>query len=405
MKVISMRSEKNLKLEKILKNTTIVFVGLFILSLIFSGSLSNWFGERIKEYATSLGQSRQAQEMSALSDYTTSMFIGDIQIAMALVALTFGICYVYVSSKINKDLLIAGLAVLIIFDLFRISERGSEYVEASLINNQFEEPDYIKVIKQQDAKEPYRIINLKQDGSYGSLAANLNYNVYFQQEDFYGYSAAKPRTYQDLIEAAGVVNLTLFRMLGVKYVVLDRQFNQEGFVPIQQSKSTFVYNNTSALPRIYFVDSVAQKTPVEILNEIKTNSFDPKKLAFVENMDFKFDKCDSTSKAKITEYKDESLTADVTASSNNFLFFGTTYLPSWHAFVDGKEIQTHKTDYGFIGIVVPQGKHKIEFVYDPKVFEIGKTLSIILNILLFGELIFAVFMSKKKSVKVTAENA
>ena len=403
MKILSLRDEKNVKLEKALKNTAIVFAALFVLTLILSGSLSNWFSDRVKDYATSLGQSQNSQYFTALSDYMTDMFKGDVQVAMALLALTFGLAYAYAASKIKKDLLIAGLAVLIVFDLFRISGRGSEYYDAAAIDSQFSEPDYISEIKKQNTKEPYRIYNLKQDGSYGSIGANLNFNVYFQQEDFYGYSSAKPRSYQDLLDAAGAVNVTLWRMLGVKYIVTDRPFTPNGLVPIHQSGKTYVYNNTYALPRVYFVDSVAQKTPVEILDQIKNDSFDPKKVAFVENLDFKYDKCDSTATSTITDYKDESLTADVSATGNNFMFFGTTYLPGWHAYVDGNETTTYKTNYGFIGIVVPKGKHKVEFVYDPQVFEIGKNLSMILNILLFGGIIVTVYLSKKKKVQPPAE--
>ena len=405
MKLISMRKERNLKLEKVLRNTAIVFAGLLILSFLLGGSLSGWFSQRVKDYATSLQQSQNTQYFNALSEYITNMFISDLHIALTLVALTFGICYFYVISKINKELLVTGIAILIIFDLFRIGERGSNYVASSDVNRLFSEPDYIVAIKQKSIKEPYRIFNIKQDGSYGSINANLDFHVYFMEEDFFGYSAVKPRTFQDIVETVGPVNPTLWRMLGVKFVITQQPFNLPGMTPILQTKDTFVYSNNQALPRVYFVDSVAEKSPMEMLTLMKNNSFDPKKLAFVDKLDFNFNKADSNCTSVITQYKDESVTLDVNATGNNFLFFGDTYLPGWKAFIDGKTVKTHKADYGFIGIIVPQGKHKVEFVYDPEVFEIGKTASLILNILLFGGIIVTVFVSKKKTGKVTAENA
>jgi uncharacterized membrane protein YfhO len=206
------------------------------------------------------------------------------------------------------------------------------------------------------------------------------------------------------METVGPANFTLWRMLGVKYVVTDRPFPFEHFTQISVSpdSSTIVNRNNGVLPRIYFVDNVEEKSSVDILNAVKNNLFDPKKLAFVNKLDFKFDKGDSTNTANITLYKDEHVTAEVNASGNNFLFFGSTYLPGWKALVDGSSTIIQKTNHGFQGIVVPKGKHKVEFIYEPKSFAAGKYLSLILNLLLLGGLGFAFYelMKKKAADKI-----
>jgi hypothetical protein len=400
MKVISLREEKNLKMENILKYTAIAFAGLFVVVLLLSGSFGDMFAQRLNDFISGLGKSQreqqEAQTYKALSEYMKSMFTGDLLIGFALLALTFGLIYAYVKAKLNKELFVAAIAILIIFDLFRIGERGATYTDAASINNMFTEPNYISVIKKQNDNEPHRLLNLKQDGSMGSFAQNANFNVYFLQEDFFGYSAAKPRSFQDMMDVIGPVNPTLWKMLGVKYLITDRPYQPEGFTNIYQSQNEFIVRNDKALPRLYFVDSVAQKAGIGVINEIKNNSFDPKKVAYVEKLDFKFDKSDSTSVAKITQYKDEVITAEVSAKGNNFLFYGTTFLPGWKAFIDGAPAQVHKANYGFQGIIVPQGKHKVEFVYEPKGFTAGKYASLILNVLLFGGLGYMVFVSKKK---------
>lgn len=396
MKIISLREDKNSKMEKGLRYTTITFAALFFLSLVLSGSLTSWFTQRVNDHAATLGQSEDAQMFTAFADYISSMFTGDLTIALALLALTFGLSYAYVTSKLNKELFIAGLVVLVLFDLFRIGNRGASYVDAEQINQIFTQPEYISVIKHQQEKDPYRILNLKRQGM-GSISYNANMNVYFLQEDLSGYSAVKPRSYQDIVETVGPANYTLWRMLGVKYIVTDKLFPFEHFTTLSMSQdsTTFVNRNNDALPRVYFVDTVGQKTSVEVLSAIKANSFDPKKVAFVDKLDFKIDKGDSTNSVIITEYKDERLTAGTNSRGNNFLFFGTTYLPGWKAFIDGAETKIHKTNYGFQGIVVPQGKHKVEFIYEPKSFVIGKYLSILLNILMFSGLAFVFYKNRK----------
>lgn len=399
MELINLRENKNPNIEKGIKITATIFTGLFVISLLFSSGIASWFTERIITYSNSLGNSQQAQMFNALQKYMSDMFVGDLQIAFALLSLSFWISFAYLTFKINKEIFVLTLSLFIIFDLFRISNRAAVYEDISYINELFKKPDYISVIEQQNEKEPYRIINLKQDGSLGSIAQNSNFNVYFLQEDFYGYSAAKPRSYQDLMDVIGPTNYTLWKMLGVKYLVTSKPFPFEFFTTIYTSpdSTTFVHRSDSSLLRIYFVDRVEEKPALDLLNAIKGNQFDPKEVAFVEKLDFKTDKPGKDSYSKIIEYKDEYLSAEVNATGNNFLFHGTTYMPGWKAYIDGVETKVYKTNHGFQGILVPAGKHKVEFIYEPAGFVLGKYMSLIINVLLLGGIIVLVIVKKKNN--------
>jgi len=398
MELFKLREQKNPGVEKGIRITAIVFSGLFLFALLFSSGVASWFTERVTEYSSSLGNSQQAQMFNALQKYMSDMFVGDLIIAFAVLALSFWIAYAYLTLKVNKELLILSLSLLVLFDLFRISSRGAVYEDINYINQLFQKPDYISVIKQQNEKEPYRIINLKQDGSLGSISQNSNFNVYFLQEDFYGYSAAKPRSYQDLMDVVGPTNYTLWKMLGVKYLVTNKPFPFEFFTTIYSSpdSTTFVHRSDSSLSRIYFVDRVDSKPAIELLNAIKANTFDPKEVAFVEDPNLKTDKPGKDAYANITEYKDEYVSADVNSTGNNFLFHGTTFMPGWKAYIDGTETKVYKANHGFQGIIVPNGKHKVEFIYKPAGFVFGKYTSLVLNILLLGGIIVLVFVKKKK---------
>jgi uncharacterized membrane protein YfhO len=163
-----------------------------------------------------------------------------------------------------------------------------------------------------------------------------------------------------------------------------------------------VYKSVKALPRAYFVDSVAVKSSKEFFEALKLGTFNPKKVAFTDMIDFKFDKTDSTVYSKITGYSDERLNVDVNTNGNNFLVFSTNYMPTgWKALIDGAETKIIKTNHTFMGIVVPKGKHKIEFVYAPSNFFIGKYLSLVLNILLLGGL--AMITIKRRKEKMSNE--
>lgn len=400
MKIISLKEFKDNRTIKIIKNSAFVFTGLFVLSLVLKGSLSDWFVGRVSDYTTVIQQSQpqMAQQFTALSSYMSDMFTSDLLIALALLAITFWLAYSYINSKISRDIFVIAVIALTILDLFRIDSRGEKYVDNPDIKNMFNTPDYVTAIKKQNDKEPFRMLNIKQDRSLGSFNNNSNYNAYFMLEDFYGYSGIKPRSYQDLMDVVGPVNQTLWRMLNVKYIVSDQQIPLPGFEPIYQQGKEVVYKNDNALPRTYFVNKVESQPDIQVLNEIKSNSFDPKNVAFVDGAVPQVNKPDSTATVNISEYKDETMALNVKATGNNFLFFGDTYLPTgWKAYIDGNKTEIYKVNHGFMGIVVPNGQHKVEFVYAPTSFYISKYLALTLSSLVMLGLIITVLFEIKKS--------
>ncbi|MHB8580865.1 MAG: YfhO family protein [Ignavibacteriaceae bacterium] len=405
MKIISLRKEKDIKLIKTIKNISFLFTILFVLSLLLNSAISDWFISRVNEHASGIQQNQPqlSQQFTALSQYMSDMFTSDLLIAFGILTVAFWAAYSYINSKISMDILILIMIGLTIFDLFRIDARGEKYVNNPDINNLFKVPDYVTAIKRQNDKNPFRILNIKQDRSLGSIGNNSNYNAHFLLEDFYGYSGIKPRSYQDLIDVVGSpVNQTLWRMLNVEYIIADQNIPFPGLVPIFQNGKEIVYKNDEALPRAYFVNKVETKGDLTVLNEIKNNTFDPKKVAFVDHNQPQVDVPDSTTKVSITKYKDEEIQINANASGNNFLFLGNTYIPTgWKAYIDGNKTRIYKVDHGFMGIVVPIGNHKIEFKYAPISFYISEYLALSLSsIVLIGLIITVAFeLYKKNKIK------
>ena len=400
MKIISLRDDKDLKLINLIKTLAFIFTGIFALSVLLNGPVSDWFIARVSDYAAGLqaSNSRLAQQFQALSNYIAGIFSSDLIIGFAIMSVAFWAAYAYINAKFSRDTLVLIVIILTLFDLWRIDARGERYVANPDIKKMFSPPSYVTAIKKQDNKNPFRILNIKQDGSLGSINNNSNYNAYFMLEDFYGYSAIKPRAYQDIMDIVGPVNPTLWRMLNVKYIITSQPTSMEGLVPIENSRNEVVYENQEALPRVYFVNSVQKKSAIQTLDLIKSNSFDPKNVAYIQNGNLSVEVPDSTVYAKIKEYRDELVSADVRASGNNFLFFGDTYFPvGWKAYIDGNKTKIYRTNHDFIGILVPKGVHKIEFKYAPKSFYISEYLALILSSIVFLLLIILLLLKLKDS--------
>lgn len=391
-KLISLKNEKDKKFDNLIRNIFFVFTGVFILTILLGSPIKSWFIERI------MNSGRKDTHAVQLTDYTADMFIIDARLAFFFSTLVFGAMFAYLKNYLSKDLMIIVIILLSFIDLARIDRRGETYKNKADMDNLFVKPEYISAIQSLNDKDPFRIINLKRDG-YGNVSQNSNFNAYFLIQDVYGYSGIKPRAYQDYMEVLGTpANQTFWRMLNVKYVVLDNQVNADGFLPVYSGSKTYVYENKYALPRAYFVNSVEKANAIGILNKVKNNQFDPKDIAFVEDVELKVDRPDSSAYVKIERYGDEVIQIDANASGNNFLFVGDTYVgKGWNAYIDGKETKIYKANHGFRGIMVQQGKHQIKFEYLPKSFVITKYVSLILSsIVVLGLFLSIGFNFRKK---------
>jgi hypothetical protein len=399
MKILSIKQNKDIPKEKLIKNIAFSISVLFAFALLINQGISSWFVQRVSD------SGQRGEQLKPLYDYMSSMFVGDVLFSLAITAGIFWLAYLFIKEKISFDSLGLIVLILIVVDLWRVDYRGVNYVDPNIERQNFVMPPYLKVIKEQNNSMPYRLLNLKQDGSLGSYNQDNNFYVYFLVEDFNGYSGIKPRAYQDIIDVVGPANETLWRMLNVKYIITSNAVQVPGLNLIQDWDKTFLYQNENALPRAYFVDSVITAQPMEILNDIKNNSFDPKKVAFAEDEKINVDTVGANAYVKLTEYKDEKIDLDVNATGNNLLFLGDTYYPvGWKATIDGKPIQIHKINHGFMGVVVPVGQHKVEFFYHPASFFTGRQITLVFSIFVIVVFLW-ISIRKIKTKQVLIENS
>lgn len=391
-KIVSLKNGNDKKRNNLVKNIFLGLSAIFILTLILASPIKSWFIGRIME------SGEKGTQLNQLHDYMAEMFLSDARLAFFFSAAVFGLMFAYLKSFVSKDLMIATIIVLSLIDIFRIDIRGETYKNNIDMEQFFQKPEYVSSIQSFNNKSPFRILNLKQDGSLGSVQQNSNFNIYFLLQDLYGYSGVKPRAYQDYMDILGSpANPTLWRMINTKYIIFDKPINFAGLIPVYSGEKTYVYQNQDALPRAYFVNSVQKASPIEILYKVKNNQFDPKDVAYLESADIKVDKPDSTATVQIEKYGDENIYLKVKASGNNFLFLGDTYFPiGWKAYIDGNETTIYRANHNFRGIIVPKGEYRILFSYAPVSFYIGKYLSLFFSGFIIIGFIISLYIKRKK---------
>lgn len=139
-----------------------------------------------------------------------------------------------------------------------------------------------------------------------------------------------------------------------------------------------VYRNETALPRAWFVDSVRKVAPADsILPLLRSESFDPRRLAYVETDLKNVQKPDS---ARVTQTLAEiqKLAYDVYTDKPAFLVLSEIYYPAgWKATLDGQEIPIHAANYVLRGLEIPAGSHKLELVFTPASYKTSVGLSLL----------------------------
>jgi hypothetical protein len=343
-----------------------------------------------------------SQFISQVAEITYSNLKSEMLLIGVLLLLTYGLIYLFVKGKVQYKVFIPGLMVLILFDLWYIDFKTLQWDSKTDMETVFKAPDYVNwILKNEKNTYDFRVLNLNKN-----TPIRENTLAYWRLENIYGYQGAKLRIYQDMDDVDGLFNETVWDITSTKYIISDQPYTDSVLTQVfKGSKYVFKYNGYS--PKAYFVNSYKVASGIDILRNVKANNFNPHETAFFEkDPGLKIDPPDNTANVKITSFGIHNITLDAEASGNNLMYLSEVYYPAgWKVYVDGNPAEIYKTNYLFRSIVVPKGKHKIEFKFEPETFYTGKKIAIgtnILLILLFIASVGGIYLKKKN--KLNNEN-
>ena len=126
-----------------------------------------------------------------------------------------------------------------------------------------------------------------------------------------------------------------------------------------------LYTNKTAIPRgsLYYSYEVINDDR-DIIKRFYDDDFDFRNVLILEE-DPQIEK--STTKGgsvNVIQNKPTRLVFEVDSPQRGLLFLSDNYYPGWSVFVNGEKSQIYRTNYTFRSIVVPEGRSKVEFVYE-----------------------------------------
>jgi hypothetical protein len=167
-----------------------------------------------------------------------------------------------------------------------------------------------------------------------------------------------------------------------------------------------ILENRSVLPKAWLVPvAVRVNSAQEALGALQDPAFNPRLMALVESeppipmLGLSGQVPGNPGEAKVTRYQAERIEIDAVVAMNSMLVLGEKYYKGWRATVDGKQTDIYPVNHVLRGIYLTPGKHRIEFVFDPMPFKIGKYLTLA-SFALFAAMLVREFLLRRKAQKV-----
>ena len=331
----------------------------------------------------------------AILDERISMIKADALRSLIFIVLGAGLVYWYAwkSQSLNTQhstlnyALYAALAVLVLVDMIPVNKRffgNDHFVKAKDAERYFAIQPYEEQILQDESY--YRVLNLATNTFNDARTS-------YRLKSIGGYSAAKLRRYQDLIDEhisqemnplmQAIMRTQGFMLpdenAGKDFPVLNMLNMKYAVMPLQGGKQVPVMN-PYAMGNCWFVDEVILvDTPDEECAALRTLDLHKQAVAdkkFAEALDITkpevaplmaFDE----NVIELTSYAPNCLEYVAMTEQNKVAVFSEIYYPyDWHLYLvnangEQVEIPLARVNYTLRAAVIPAGAHQLRMVFEP----------------------------------------
>jgi uncharacterized membrane protein YfhO len=214
-----------------------------------------------------------------------------------------------------------------------------------------------------------------------------NTYMYHTIESIGGYSPAKIKIYQEMIDSclyrgpdpAFPLNINIINMLNTKYLIAQFNLPDDRFqlMAVDQKKQIAIYLNPAYQPRAFFVNDVfIAQNKTEVFNKLNSATFNSRTTAILEKQPGITPVNSDSVSVNIKSYKTNHIELATYNDKNSLLVLSEVYYPAgWKAYIDRVETEIFKTNYILRSVVLPAGAHTVEFKFDPPIYHIGFTVS------------------------------
>jgi hypothetical protein len=356
----------NTKVDKSEKLKAFKWAGISVagLALFFTAIGANLFA--FESFRDGNYENMLAGLSDVLIEDRRTIFFQDSLRSLIFVVITACLLWLFLTEKIKKNIVVAGILVLVLLDLVVVDQRyvnNDDFISKSRLEKPFE----LSAMQGEILKDEghYRVLNFMVDPlNDGSTS--------FYHNSIGGYHAAKPRRFQELYEfQIARNNMEVLNMLNTKYFIFPGENNIEN-VQLNEDAN----GNAWFVHDIEFVDTANEE--ITALDSLSTKE----KVILTRNYEELINKLtfepDSMASIVLTSYKANEMTYKTASQTEQLAVFSEIYYKDgWNAYVDGEEIPHMRANYVLRAAVIPAGNHELLFKFEPKVIKTGRNISLI----------------------------
>ena len=342
-----------------------IVVALALVCLMFTSGFEGRSDAQMPEWLTPM-----------LVDARRAMLSADCWRSIIFVALGTAVVWFYTKSqKFTTPLLAIVLGVLVLADMWPVAKRfmnDSHFSQGNAYDKEFKMQPWEKQILDSDKDPNFRVFNL--------TASPFNdARTSYYLKSIGGYSAAKLRRYQDLIDQhLSKMHMPVINMLNTKYFI----------VPDQETGAPVVQLNPDAMGNAWFVEKIVEaKTPNEECDMLMTLDLHREAVVgsdYINNVSDLNPGADSLAHISLAKYTPEYIEYDAECSKPGTVIFSEIFYPhGWKAIVDGKPADLYRANYMLRAMNLETGKHHIRLEFRPESVAKGNTISMTFVILMY----------------------
>lgn len=393
-----------------------VYLVILSLPLLLGSSLALSPAGEVQRYTGQYGPDQARQLVELLKTARLDILQTSAIRTLFFFLMVGGLIFMLLKDIGKKSYLLVGLLVLVTLDLGLVSAGylKGQFVDLDRIEQQVYRENAVDQIIRNDAKEQgeslYRVVP-----PIRSVASDSRWQYHHQSIG--GYSPAKTQVIQDIItnnlitrtNPSMPINLNVLGLLNAKYLALSQRFPslpELTYLGSDDNANIHAYRNEKALPRAFMVgETRVIEDGVERLKFMNTAEFDPSQTALLEApLAAEIAAPDSNSYARVTDFKPNEMTLEVSTNTQTLLVLSEVYYPEWTATTDdGQTLEIYKTNHIIRSMVVPAGKHTIHLNFYPVNYFTGVTISWIGWLIVYGGLLFFGFMAYRKKTVISEQ--
>ena len=172
----------------------------------------------------------------------------------------------------------------------------------------------------------------------------------------------------------------ILSLLGVTDVMQpagDPQLRVRGLREAYEGRDARVYENVRALPRAWVVGEQRVVDGEDAaLDALGDPRWDPRRTAVSEE-EVEGVAGGRGGDARVVEYEPERVVVEARSRGAGLLMLSDLHYPGWKAEVDGEEVDIERVNYVMRGVPVGDGRHRVEFRYEPLSWRIGWIVSLL----------------------------